>query len=70
MLFRLYTTSLPSCRDSLLISFNCHHNTVQLNHGDQIKNSKFRNYFFKIRKSAEFFFEKSEINQNEQFFVN
>ena len=36
--------------------------------GGQIKNSKFRNFFFKIRKSSELFYEKSEINQNEEFF--
>jgi hypothetical protein len=38
--------------------------------GGQIKNSKFRNFFFKIRKPSEAFFEKSEINQKKQFFAN
>ncbi len=35
--------------------------------GGQIKNSKFRNFFLKIRKPSEIFFEKSERNQKEQF---
>jgi hypothetical protein len=38
--------------------------------GGQIKNSKFRKFFFKIRKPSEILFEKSEINQKEQFFAN